>query len=257
MVAATQLQRFLRHNAHLQYPALSVPPFTLFLHPSDRGPDANMALPDAPVGPAAGAGLEVLIAAFRSRGRQPRVEYVEAFAPELASLLRGAGFVERSRMPILACALSTYRDPPAVPGLEIAILTDRSPVAEVRAAYWVNAHGFEPGTAVEPDEAVIARFRSDLAVARAALAWLNGSPVASALCLPSYEGLAELVGIVTLPPYRRRGIGAALTAAATKFAFGEGIDAVFLCAADARAGRVYARIGFMPVGWLLAYMHGD
>ncbi len=70
---------------------------------------------------------------------------------------------------------------------------------------------------------------------------------------PPIAGLAELVGITTLEPYRRRGIAAFLTAHMTQVAFAQGVDTVFLTAADERAGRVYERVGFRPCTTLLGY----
>ena len=51
---------------------------------------------------------------------------------------------------------------------------------------------------------------------------------------------AELVGITTLEPYRRRGIGAYLTAYAARTAFSLGVDLVFLSTSNPAARRVYS-----------------
>jgi GNAT superfamily N-acetyltransferase len=57
-------------------------------------------------------------------------------------------------------------------------------------------------------------------------------------------GCAEIVGVATLPAARRRGYGAAVSAALARHALDAGHDLVFLSAASEDVARVYARIGF-------------
>lgn len=58
----------------------------------------------------------------------------------------------------------------------------------------------------------------------------------------------ELTGIAVLPRARRRGFGAALTAALVADARARGVETVFLSAQDDAVARVYERIGFRRVG---------
>ncbi len=67
------------------------------------------------------------------------------------------------------------------------------------------------------------------------------------------DGLTEIAGVATLEPWRRRGIGAAVTHAAAALAFSRGVSAVLLSAADERAGRVYGGVGFRPAGNVLVF----
>jgi GNAT superfamily N-acetyltransferase len=62
------------------------------------------------------------------------------------------------------------------------------------------------------------------------------------------NGAAEIVGVATLPSARRRGYGAAVSAALARHALDRGDDLVFLSAASEDVARVYARIGFHRVG---------
>lgn len=55
---------------------------------------------------------------------------------------------------------------------------------------------------------------------------------------------AELTGIAVLPSARRRGLGAAVTAALTSECRRRGVRTVFLSAASDEAGAVYRRLGF-------------
>jgi predicted GNAT family acetyltransferase len=62
------------------------------------------------------------------------------------------------------------------------------------------------------------------------------------------EGASEIVGVATLPAFRRRGLGAAVTATLVADALERGIELVFLSADDERVARVYAKVGFERVG---------
>ena len=60
--------------------------------------------------------------------------------------------------------------------------------------------------------------------------------------------LSEVVGVGTLPAARRRGLGAAVTAALVADARRGGADVVFLSAGSEEIARVYARLGFRRIG---------
>jgi ribosomal protein S18 acetylase RimI-like enzyme len=62
------------------------------------------------------------------------------------------------------------------------------------------------------------------------------------------DDVAEVVGVATLPTDRRRGVGAAVSAALCRLARERGADPIFLSAADDEVARVYAKIGFRRVG---------
>jgi predicted GNAT family acetyltransferase len=61
-------------------------------------------------------------------------------------------------------------------------------------------------------------------------------------------GAAEVVGVATLPSARRRGLGAAVSAALAHRAMELGNEIVFLSAASDDVARVYAGIGFQRIG---------
>jgi ribosomal protein S18 acetylase RimI-like enzyme len=60
--------------------------------------------------------------------------------------------------------------------------------------------------------------------------------------------VAELTGIATLPAWRRRGVGAAVTAALAGTVRALGVETVMLSAADDAVARVYERVGFERIG---------
>jgi len=61
-------------------------------------------------------------------------------------------------------------------------------------------------------------------------------------------GVTEIVGVATLPSARRRGLGAAVTAALVDDARRGGAEIVFLSAGSDDIARVYGRLGFERVG---------
>jgi len=72
-----------------------------------------------------------------------------------------------------------------------------------------------------------------------------------ALCAGSHQPVAditEITGVATLPSARRRGIGAAVTAALVADARARGVRTIFLSAGSADVARVYERVGFRRVG---------
>jgi ribosomal protein S18 acetylase RimI-like enzyme len=61
-------------------------------------------------------------------------------------------------------------------------------------------------------------------------------------------GVTEIVGVGTLPSARRRGLGAAVTAALVQDARRGGAEIVFLSAGSDDIARMYGRLGFKRVG---------
>lgn len=253
-IEIAQLQAYLRHAAQMQYEAVHIPPFTAFFHSDDVLTFFNYAIPDEPIGGDLCKPLERLRAAFRGRERLPRFEFIEGYAPELAPALRANGFEEESRLHLMMCVPETYRPAAGVAGLSIMALTVSSSPADIQAFLMTRHQGFEPGSVEPVTEIEAERFRSGLASGSGAfLALLDGRPVGAASYSPPFDRLTEVAGIATLEPYRRRGIGTALTAAAVATAFDRGVEAAILSAADARAGRVYEAVGFRATATMLAY----
>jgi predicted GNAT family acetyltransferase len=94
----------------------------------------------------------------------------------------------------------------------------------------------------DPVESDRDRLRRGLTVTAAAFN-ADGDPVASGSHQP-LQGLSEIVGVGTLPAFRRRGIAAALTALLVDDALRRRVETVFLSADDAAVARIYERIGF-------------
>jgi RimJ/RimL family protein N-acetyltransferase len=253
MIAA-RIQAQLRHSAHLNFEAVAVPPFTLFFNPDDDSPYANYAIPDGPVGGEIRAPLAELQSLFRARRRTARFEFIEACAPELAAGLRANGFIEEARFQLMICTPESYRPVPEVPGLAVSILAGDAPLGQVQEFVSMLHHAFDPGAPEAITEVEAAQYRRRYGSTQMIVARLDDKVVGGGSLMPPYQGLAEIAGIGTLEAFRRRGVASAVTAYAARAAFEQGLDLVFLTAANEQAGRVYERAGFRPHGVALAYI---
>ena len=261
MITPDRLEAYMRRAAGEGRETVEVPPFVAFLDPEDPLHFFNYAHPLEPIAGSldllhsrlAGP-LAALRALFVSRQRVPRFEYVEEFAPDLGPALAAAGFSLEGRYPLLVCDPQSFRAAPEVRGLEIQRLTVDSRGSDLREFVVVERQGFNHRAAEEVTDADCEDLRESMRRGGLAfLARLNGQFAGIASCTVPLDGLTELAGIATLPEYRRHGIASAITAAAAQAAFGCGVEATFLTAGDAQAGRVYQRVGFRPHATALAY----
>jgi GNAT superfamily N-acetyltransferase len=258
MLSPARLEAYMRSAAALTHEVIEQPPFVLYLNPTDAFRFYNYAKPLEPAGGDLGQSLAKLIAAFEAHERMPRFEFVAEYAPDLPPALEAAGFAREDRNVLLTCTPKTFRPAPAIDGLEIITLGPDSPDDDLIAASIVQQIGFGDGHEInQPDPAALARKRQRLARAGAFLARLHSQPICAGEFTAPLDGLTELVGIATLPDYRKRGAASALTAAATQNAFARGVEIAFMSAADERAGRVYQRVGYQPYATMLAYSKED
>jgi GNAT superfamily N-acetyltransferase len=248
-----RLQRAMRETAREQYEAQPIPPFTAFFHPRDLLIYLNYAIPDEPVGGDLSAPIAALRAAYRARGRRTRLEFIEEFAPRLAPSLRAAGLTEEARQPLMGCSPESWHAAPEVTRLRIVMLDGDAPLDAVKEHLATNERGFDPRASGSFSDGDAERFRHGLARGRAFTAYLGDEPAGTGMFNPPRDGLAELVGITTLEPLRRRGVATAITARMAREAFALGAELAFLTAADEAASRVYERVGFRRLATMLAY----
>jgi GNAT superfamily N-acetyltransferase len=261
VITPDRLESYLRHSAGLGRETIESPPFVIFIDPEDPLPFFNYAHPLEPIAgdleslsSRLAAPLTALRSLFSSRGRTPRLEFVEEFAPDLGAALVAAGFAQEGRYPLLVCDPQSYRTAPLVRGLEIQELTIDNRSSELREFLSVERHGFDHRVTEEVTEGDCEDLRDNIHRGGLAfLARLSGQPAGVASYSVPWDGLTELTGIATLPAYRGRGVAMAITAAAAQAALGRGIEAAFLTAGDVQAGRVYQRVGFRPHARALAY----
>lgn len=112
---------------------------------------------------------------------------------------------------------------------------------------WLAAFGTETGSqSPEPEAMTRARIED-------ARVWLwedeTGAPVCLASRTPATAGVARVAPVYTPPEHRRRGYGAAVTAACTAGALERGAERVVLFTdlANPTTNAIYQRIGFRPL----------
>jgi len=203
------------------------------------------------------------VRAVRARQRELLIpesfEWIEQAAPDMAGAAAGAG-LDVHRHPLML--LGTLVPPPALPPrISVRVLAPDDP--EVILAWAVPGVAFgHPGTAIgeagvterdkiaaNHDASTITLLREKLesGVSVLAAAFGPNGPLAAG----SYQlcgGVAEITGLGVLPASRRRGLGAAVTAALAADAIARGGRVVFLSASDDTVARVYARLGFRHIG---------
>lgn len=251
----TRLQSYLRENARVHYDSFALPPFTLFIKPTDPLTYYNYAIPDGPVSGDLADVLGTLRAEFRARKRTARFEFFEAYAPELPAALLACGFVEESRNWSMTCTPSSLQRPLEVPGLAVTAIDAHSTDEDLVDFLTAQRQGFDPlnTTPVTAEEVTRARDSFARSGAGAFLGRLDGAPAGASYFGPPIAGVSELAGIATLAAFRKRGIASLLTWHAAQAVFDAGVELAFLTAEDARAGRVYERVGFQPFSTMLAY----
>ncbi|MCW2992127.1 MAG: acetyltransferase [Solirubrobacterales bacterium] len=231
---------------------LRIGPFAAYVH-HERTPNYySFAIPDPHAEPAAlTAALAPLRAAYAERNRNARVEILEALNPELEAILLAEGWTLSVRMPVMVCPPAGYVAPPAAERVTVELVGPDSPDELVWGFLRAQRVAFRDETEITDEE--VARWRARSATAFSAAGLLDGAIVGTALCTPIVAGTTEVGGVATPPEFRRRGIAAAVTAAALEAAFAAGAELAWLSAASDDSHRIYDRMGFEVAGTLLAY----
>lgn len=203
------------------------------------------------------------VAAVRRRqvelGVPQALEWVADLAPTLAGAAQRAGLVVRH------CPLLVLSGAPVATDVAatLRVLSGGEPDLAVAEAVAHVGFGAGIGTRVGPagpverdaaalagDPAPIERLRAALADGSAARAVADDAALGP-VAVGGYQhalGVAEIVGVATLPALRRRGLAAAVTARLAELASERGLTTVFLSAQDDDVARVYERIGFTRIG---------
>jgi len=176
------------------------------------------------------------------RGGSPwRVVTAHPRSEELAPFLTELGVARAGGMPGMVWEPLPATPPPAPTELEIRRVRTSEEVGPFLAA-GSEAFGNPPGSL----DAWTARMRLDLAGPRPPIGlywgWVDGRPVATALRFTSGT-TAGIYFVATLPAFRRRGYGAAVTAMAALDGRSDGC--VRSCLQATEMGRpVYERLGY-------------
>jgi ribosomal protein S18 acetylase RimI-like enzyme len=209
--------------------------------------------------------VQAVLARQREHGVPEAIEWVDDVVPALLPAVRESG-LQVHIVPLMVL------DPAALP--EVAALTDAEvflldpdsddfsdmfALSSAVAGVAFGVGGTSVGTPgpLERDEILTKPDPAQSAYIADGIR--NGTKAESVAIVPvdgmvargarqSALGVAEIVGVATLPSARRRGLGAAVSAIIARQALDSGHDVVFLSAASEAVARVYARIGFRRVG---------
>ena len=193
----------------------------------------------------------------RELGLPEELEWIDDVSPAVAAAATEGGLAVGMH-PLMVLEGQV---PWAAPvGVELRLVSPEDDVGTFSsvAAVAFGSPGTAPGEAgVEELEAHTAernpardelhRERIANGVSLQAVALLDGFPVATGIHQP-VDGVTEIVGVGTLPAFRRRGLGAAVTALLVDDARGRGVETIILTAADDDVARMYGSIGFRRVG---------
>jgi ribosomal protein S18 acetylase RimI-like enzyme len=250
-----RLERFYDAVPRVTSRVEDVGPFTLFVSTGDWPYYARPRL--GHTGRIAAEDVAAIRACQRERGVPETFEWVIETTPSLSAALRAAGLAVEE-VPLLVLRAHRAAAPPT--GYRVRKVDADDPeltralaVASVAFAHGGTAGG-DAGIAERDQEAAadtsphtgIRRRMADRSSVLYAVDDDEG-PVASGM-YQAVGGVAEIVGVATLPAARRRGLGAAVTSALIDDAVRSGIDTVFLSAASDDVARVYERLGFERIG---------
>ncbi len=199
-------------------------------------------------------------AVLTDAGQAVSFEWVEQLVPSLHRALVESGLRVTSH-PLLALDLDAGRTPGAGrvrPGTRI--LDAASP--DVTAALAVSDVGFAAaGTAAGPEgladrdavtveDALVDHVRVRIRAGRSVVAVLEepGHGVIATGWHQPIGDTTEVVGVATLPAFRRHGAAVDVVARLLDDARGRGITLALLSASDDDVARVYERVGFTRVG---------
>ncbi|MEU9097161.1 GNAT family N-acetyltransferase [Streptomyces sp. NPDC048361] len=235
-------------------------PLTLFVREGAGWPYYARPTPGAS-GPVSAADVDAVRARQRELGAPEAFEWVAEVSPGLRAAVEESGLAVHEH-PLMVLDPAA---PPAGPHPLVRVLDAADPL--LHAALVAPQLAFAaPGTGVGPTgraelTAAITAHAGDgragqvaerIRAGRTAVAaaFEDGLPLCSGMHNP-VGPVTEIVAVGTLPAARRRGLARAVTAALVADARAAGATTVFLSAGDADVARMYASLGFRPVGTAL------
>jgi GNAT superfamily N-acetyltransferase len=238
--------------------ALDLGPFTLF---RSVGPWPYYARPRRGLSePIHATDVLLLREEQRTRGVPEAIEWVHSLTPSLAEAAATAG-LEVAEYPLMVLERRSFTPASPPDGVTVRLLAPDDELFE--AAHAVASVGFGVAGTSVGSQGAAERDAAALATAPALIEYrrlrhvegLSHSVVAvsgeGAIGIGTHQPVGhvtEVVGVATLPAWRRQGIGVAVTSLLVADAYERGIDTVFLSAGDADIARVYARLGFRRIG---------
>lgn len=207
----------LLEKAATQLPVEVVGPFRAIPGRSGEMVGFNYALPVDRLDQRLPTAIGALRTLYRARHEPLRLEFNEETWPELGPALQRAGLSLESRNLLMACEPDEFR-PFTAAGVVVRFLQ-----ADPRHPSTLRAVG-------------------EL-----------GGQIAGRASIGTVDGVAELYGVVTDPPFRRRGVAATICSALVERFFDDGGTLVFLDAENPGAEALYERLGFNPIGARLTF----
>ncbi|WP_291415531.1 GNAT family N-acetyltransferase [Actinophytocola sp.] len=235
------MQSHMRRAAAAGRTTERVGPFLATYSAESTNPFLNYAVPDDGARPTA-SDVDALTAAYRRRDLLPRLEFLADTAPEAESALLAAGYVAERRVPLMLCRPGSAVRKPAPEGIELVV-----PSSDVDFAGLVNAQheAFDvPDPASELDVAQSREWLAKGGFSVLARDIATGEPVGGGVAEAIVDGTTEVAGIGVRGRFRRRGVGAAITAWLTAAVHDQGARTVFLTPAGADEQRLYASVGY-------------
>ncbi|MGB3439313.1 MAG: GNAT family N-acetyltransferase [Actinophytocola sp.] len=242
------LQSHMRRAAAAGRMTEQIGPFLATFSRESDNPFLNYAIPDDGAHPSP-SDVDDLVHAYARRELLPRVEFMAETAPEAEQALLGAGWSVERRIPVMLCPPGSALSVPAPAGVELVVPgTDE----EIRGMVAAQSEAFGQSPEV-PDSAVAGTREQLRAGGFAVLARdsMTGEPEGGGVAEAIVDGTTEVAGIGVRVPFRKRGIGVALTAFLTAAVHDAGARTVFLTPAGVPEQRLYARAGYAPSGIML------
>ncbi len=192
--------------------------------------------------PTAKATLEdvrLMVTAFDSIGRVPRLEFFHDLHPTLVDLLTDAGFKTDLRAPIMTMVSASWK------GYSSAVRVTSALPGDAPTLLTIMNSAF----GVEDADTNDTRTVSALTDGRylGALGWDCDDPVAGGFAVGD-DRIREIAGIATLSSHRRRGYGAAVINHLLDRFFSAGGEVAWLTPGDAGAESLYTKLGFESTG---------
>lgn len=233
--------------------SVRVGPFVATFHPASELIWLNHVVPAAELSERSFTveQFEELRRHYQQRGRRLRFEFLEDLWPELGPALEQWGMELQGRMPFMICARGALRMIVA-PAIELCPVAAADTDATLAEFLRTGKRSFgDDATQIDANE--INELRRGLTESRyRCLAGRIDGQMAGVGTMVVLSD--ELVGVGTLPEYRRRGVAATISSALVADHFARGAELVWLSAGDAAAHDVYAKIGFADAGVQLNYM---
>ena len=255
------MEEFLRQiesAAHIAlrrtFESVEIGPFCAYFDPLSDLIWLNYAAPMKPMkdGAAFRVAMGSLRAEFAQRRRRLRFEFIQSLWPELPAMLVREGLVLQAEQPLMICSTDAFRRRDAN-DLQIHELRAEDDEPTLTIFQCTAAAGFD--AEVESTGESRRRLRIELQsdARRGVIGFSDGEPVGVAALSPMGQ-TAELVGVTTLPRFRRRGVASALSSHLLASHFAGGKSAAWLSAGDEIARAVYRGLGFVDAGVYANYI---